>query len=110
MRLSLAALVAMAIVGIAFGLSATIPVGVSEQDVEKKAQTIADGSSTADRQASLDLAVATLRAEQTRRVRFMFAAYVALWAALGGYMLALSRRQTRLLSELERLRSQIVRE
>jgi CcmD family protein len=110
MRWNVAVLVFMALLGIGFGLTATVPVGVSAQDIEQQVQTIQGASPDVEQQAALDLAVKTLRAEQTRRVRYMFAAYVVLWAVLGVYMATLSRRQTRLLNELERLRGQVGRE
>jgi len=107
MRWHLALLALFAVLGIAFGLMGTIPVGVTAQEVEKQVQTIQSGNPDMSHQAALELAVQTLRAEQTRRVRYMFAAYVVLWAVLGVYMATLSHRQKRLRNELERLRAQI---
>lgn len=106
MRWKVAALLGFGVLGMGLGLTATIPVGVTLQDLQKQVQTIQNANATLDRDAALERAVETLRGEQTRRVRYMFAAYVVLWAALGIYMVTLSRRQTRLLKELERLRAQ----
>lgn len=107
MRWNVGALLVLGAVGVALGIKSPIPVSVTPQDLQKQVQTIQNATPHLDHEVALEHAVEILRGEQTRRVRSLFAAYVVLWTALGIYMITLSRRQTRLLKELERLRSQM---
>ena len=53
---------------------------------------------------AVEQAVAYLTHEQSRRVRFLFMAYIVIWAALGAYIMSIARRQTRIEAEIARLK------
>lgn len=88
----------------AYGLFSVIPVGVSAQEVRDEIETIRAGSPEASLDAAVEQAVSYLTTEQSRRVRFLFMGYVVIWAALGGYVVSVSRRQARIEAEITRLK------
>lgn len=107
MRAQWVALAAMGAVLLAIGWAATIPVGVTAQDVRNQTESIRRADPEMLLDSAVESAMQTLQQQQRRRVTYFFSAYLVLWVVLGGYMLILSRRQAHLEREIERLRSEL---
>ncbi|MBM3214814.1 CcmD family protein [Candidatus Poribacteria bacterium] len=110
MRWQWAVIAAMALFFGGIGMMATIPVGVSAADVEDQAQKIQNAAPDKPGADAVREATQYLEGRQRSRLTYMFVAYIVIWAALGGYMVSLARRQTRLLDELNRLQGQMGKE
>jgi CcmD family protein len=104
MRASVAVLAVVAFACGAYGLMSAIPVGVSAQETRDEIETVLAGTPDASLDAAVAQAVTYLEGEQSRRVRFLFAGYVVIWAALGIFIVTVARRQGRIEAEIERLK------
>ena len=104
MRATVAVLAVVAFACGVYGLMSVVPVGVNAQEVRDEIETVRAGSPDASLDEAVDQAVAYLTHEQSRRVRFLFMAYIVIWAALGAYVVSIARRQTRIEAEIARLK------
>ena len=95
------------VVSVWFGMASAVPVAVNAREVREEIESVQAANPSLSLDEAVQQATTHLAMAQKRRVKFLFLAYLVIWAGLLGYLFSLSRRTAHLRAEIERLKERV---